>query len=388
MNKSKIYFDHAATTPVSAEVYQVMKPYFSLNFGNASSIHSFGQKAEGAILKTKDIIAHHLECRPQEIIFTSGATESNNTVLKSVFSDYQGHLITSLFEHPCVLETAKYLSRKGVKVDFIKPEKNGLIDPQKVLKSITSQTRLISIMYVNNEIGTIQNIGKIGKELKKINEKRSQKILLHTDAVQAMYFLPMEVDRLRVDFMSVSGHKIYGPKGIGFLYIRDGVNLNPLLHGGHQENAYRSGTYNVPAIVGLGKAIEFLKDPQHEKEVVKIKKLRDYLIEKVLKIEGSSLNGDREKRIPNNANFLFKNVEGESLLFKLDLEGIACSTGSACASGSLKASHVLLSIGIPLEEAHGSLRVSLGKINQKSEIDHFLKILKSSLKELRSISPF
>ncbi len=383
----KIYFDNAATTHVDQRVLKAMLPYFSNDFGNASSLHSLGQKAEAAVLKTKDIISDFLNCKAEEVIFTSGGTESNNTVLKSVFSDYQGHLITSAFEHPSVLDTAKFLNKRGVEVTFIKPESNGVVDYQKVLKAIKSNTRLISIMYVNNEIGTIQPIGKIGKELAEINKDREKKILFHTDAVQATYFVPMDIVRLRVDFLSMSGHKIYGPKGIGVLYIKNGIRITPLLHGGHQENGFRAGTYNVPSIVGLGKAISLLTSSEHAKEVVKIKKLRDSLMTKVLKIKGVTLNGDKISRLPNNANFLFKNIEGESLLLKLDMEGVACSTGSACASGSLQASHVLLSIGVKPENAHGSLRLTIGKDNTIRDIDHFVDVLKSIVKQLRSFSP-
>lgn len=383
----KIYFDNAATTQVDSRVLKAMLPYFTDEFGNASSLHAFGQEAEAAVLKAKDIVANFLNCQAQEIVFTSGGTESNNTVLKGVFSDYQGHLITSAFEHPSVLDTAKYLKNRGVEVTFIKPESNGLIDPQKVLAAIQPNTKLISIMYVNNEIGTIQPIGKIGKELEEINKDREQKILFHTDAVQATYFAPLDIARLRVDFLSMSGHKIHGPKGIGVLYIKDGIKITPLLHGGHQENGLRAGTYNVPSIVGLGQAVSLLNTKEHIKEVEEIKKLRDALIEKVLKIEGTSLNGDLESRLPNNANFLFKNVEGESLLLKLDMEGVACSTGSACASGSLQASHVLLAIGVKPENAHGSLRISIGKDNTIKDINHFVKVLEKIVKELRSFSP-
>lgn len=387
MATKKIYFDNAATTYVDQRVLKAMLPYFSNDFGNASSLHSLGQKAEAAVLKTKDIIADFLNCQAEEVIFTSGGTESNNTVLKGVFSDYQGHLITTAFEHPSVLDTAKFLSKRGVEVTFIKPELNGVVDYQKVLKAIKSNTRLISIMYVNNEIGTIQPIGKIGKELVEINKDRKEKILFHTDAVQATYFVPMDISRLRVDFLSMSGHKIYGPKGIGVLYIKNGIKITPLLHGGHQENGFRAGTYNVPLIVGLGKAISLLTSPEHIKEVVEIKKLRDSLMTKVLKIKGATLNGDKISRLPNNANFLFKNIEGESLLLKLDMEGVACSTGSACASGSLQASHVLLSIGVKPENAHGSLRLTIGKDNTIKDIDHFVDVLKNIVKQLRSFSP-
>ena len=384
----KIYFDSAATTYVDKRVLNAMMPYFSNEFGNASSIHSFGQKAEAAVLKSKDIVADFLSCNSEEIIFTSGATESNNTVLKSVFSDFKGHLITSMFEHPSILETAKFLSKKGVDVSFIKPESNGIIDYKIVLKAIKPNTRLISIMYVNNEIGTVQLIGKIGKELERINSNKANRILFHTDAVQATYFMPMKILRLRVDFLSMSGHKIYGPKGIGVLYIKKGINITPLLHGGHQENGLRAGTYNVPAIVGLGKAISLIQSSEHKKEVNKIKRLSDYLIEQVFKIGGVKLNGDKEFRLPNNASFLFKNVEGESLLLKLDMAGVACSTGSACASGSLQTSHVLLAIGVKPEDAHGSLRVSIGKDNTIKDVDHFVSALKKIIKELRQYSPF
>lgn len=392
---NKIYFDHAATTNVDQRVLEAMLPYFSDEFGNASSLHSFGQEAEAAVLKAKDILADFLHCEAKEIVFTSGGTESNNTVLKSVFNDYQGpvspsqggHLITTAFEHPSVLDTAKFLKSRGVDVTFIQPESNGLIDPQKVLEAIKEDTRLISIMYVNNEIGTVQPIGTIGKKLEEINQKRENKILFHVDAVQATYFMPMDITRLRVDFLSISGHKIHGPKGIGVLYVKDGIKIIPLLHGGHQENGFRAGTYNVPAIVGLGKAVSLLKTPEHLKEVKKIKELRDILIKEVLKIKGTVLNGDVESRLPNNANFLFQNVEGESLLLKLDMEGVACSTGSACASGSLQASHVLLAIGVKPEDAHGSLRVSIGKENTLKDIKYFGNVLKRIITELRSFSP-
>jgi cysteine desulfurase len=387
MTTKKIYFDNAATTHVDKRVFEAMKPYFSDKFGNASSLHSFGQKAESAVLEAKDIISNFLNCKADEIIFTSGGTESNNTVLKSVFNDYQGHLIVSAFEHPSVLDTAKFLSKKGVEVTFIEPEESGIIDYQKVLVAIRPNTRLISIMYVNNEVGTIQPIGKIGKALIDINQKRKEKVLFHTDAVQATYFVAMDITRLRVDFLSMSGHKIYGPKGVGVLYVKDGIKVTPLLHGGHQENGVRAGTYNVPSIVGFGRAITLLESSEHTKEIAKIQKLRDSLMNEVLKIEGVSLNGDKVSRLPNNANFLFKNIEGESLLLKLDMEGVACSTGSACASGSLQASHVLLSMGIKPENAHGSLRISIGKDNTMKDINHFISVLKKIVEELRSFSP-
>lgn len=384
----RIYLDSAATTFLDKKVLQAMMPYFSDDFGNASSIHSFGQDAEAAILKSKDIISNFLHCNPEEIIFTSGASESNNTVLKGIFSDFKGHLVTTMFEHPCVLETAKYLSRRGVDVTFIIPEENGIVDHNKVINAIREDTRLVSVMYVNNEVGTIQPVAKIGKKISEININRKNKVLFHTDAVQAAYFLQMDVSRLYCDFLSMSSHKIYGPKGVGLLYIKKGIHLTPLIHGGHQENGQRAGTYNTPGIVGFGKAVEFIMAKNHTAEVEKITKLRDFTIKEVLKIKGVSLNGSSKDRLANNANFLFKNVEGESLLLKLDLEGIACSTGSACASGSLSASHVLLSMGINPEDAHGSLRVSLSKNNTIAEIKTFSKVLNKAVKDLRKFSPF
>jgi cysteine desulfurase len=365
-----------------------MIPYFNLQFGNASSIHEFGQKAEAGVLNAKYIISKFLNCKPNEIIFTSGATESNNTILQGVFSDFKGHLITTMFEHPCVLETAKYLSRRGVDVTFIAPEKNGIIDPQKIFRAIKENTRLISIMYANNEVGTVSNIAHIGKKLAEINEKRTNKILFHSDAVQACYFRDMDVKKLRADFVSISSHKIYGPKGVGAFFMSERAKLSPLMYGGQQEYGIRPGTYNVPAIVGFGKAIQLISSKDHKKIIEKMKKIRDYIIKEALKIKGVSLNGDKDKRLENNINLLFENVEGESLLLKLDLCGVACSTGSACASGSLSASHALLSMGIKPENAHGSLRISLGKYNTMEEAKKFVMILKKSVIQLRKFSPF
>ncbi len=387
MKLKKIYFDNAATTEIDKDVLKSMMPYFSNYFGNPSSIHSFGQRAEGAVLRSRDVIAKFLNCKSNEIIFTSGATESNNTILKGIFFDFKGHLITTAFEHPSVLETAKYLQKNGVEVDFVFPEKNGIIDYKKVLSFIKSNTRLISIMYVNNEIGTIQPVAKIGKKLREINQSRKDRVFMHTDAVQATYFLQMNVERLYVDLMSISSHKIYGPKGVGAFYVRKEAKLKPFIHGGHQEYGLRAGTLNVPAIVGFAKAIELISNKSHKVNVLKIQKIRDYLIKEVLKIDMVSLSGDSALRVPNNANFLFKNIEGESLLLKLDMGGISCSTGSACASGSLSPSHVLLSMGIKPEDAHGSLRISLGKYNEMEEVKYFVSNLEKIVKELRGYSP-
>lgn len=386
-NTKKIYFDNAATTQVDPDTVKIMAKYFVNDFGNASSIHSFGQNAEASVLKARDVISSFLNCKSNEIIFTSGATESDNMILKGVFSDYKGHVITTSIEHPAILETAKFLAKKGVEVTFIDPEKNGIVDYKKVLGAIKENTKLVSIMYVNNEVGTIQPIAKIGKEIKELNQKRDEKIIMHSDAVQATYFLQMDVERLYLDAMSISSHKIYGPKGIGVLYIKKGIKLMPLFHGGAHEYGFRSGTLNVPAILGFSHAISKIQSKQHEKEVENIEKIRNYLIKEVLKIENTSINGDLEMRIPNNANFLFKNVEGESLLLKLDMVGVACSTGSACASGSLSPSHVLLAMGIKPENAHGSLRISLNKHNTMIEAKYFVTELKKIVKQLRAYSP-
>ncbi len=384
---NKIYFDNAATTPVDKGVLKEMLPFFSNYFGNASSIHGFGQRAEAEVLKSRDILAKFLNCSSNEIIFTSGATESNNIVLKGVFSDFKGHLITTLIEHPAILETAKFLQSCGAEVTFINPEKNGIVDYKKIISSIKDNTRLVSIMYVNNEIGTIQPIAKIAKIINELNQKRTNKVLFHSDAVQGTYFLQMNVSRLYVDMLSISSHKIYGPKGIGALYLKRGINFTPLIHGGHQEYGMRSGTLNVPNIIGFAKAISLIMKKEHKNHIQKIKNIRDYIIKETLKIKGVSLGGDRELRIENNANFLFENVEGESLLLRLDMKGMACSTGSACASGSLSPSHVLLAMGIKPENAHGSLRISLGKHNTMEEARYFIAELKKIVKELRNYSP-
>lgn len=386
------YFDHAATTPLDPKVFEAMKPYFSENYGNASSIHSFGQEATRSIDNSREKIAKYLNCDSEEIIFTSGATESNNLAIKGIVEKSEiekPHVITSKIEHHCVLETIEYLEKKGViEATYLNTDKEGIIDINDVKKSIKENTLLISIMYVNNEVGTIQPISDIGNLLKEENKNRKNKIYFHTDAVQAIGYLDCNVENLGIDLLSLSAHKFYGPKGIGVLYIKKGTKITPLHHGGAHEFGMRSGTLNVPLIVGMGKAIELLQTKEHKENIKNIEKLRNKLIDEILKnIPNTKLNGSREKRVPGNASFRFKNIEGESIMLGLDFEKIYASTGSACASGSLKPSHVLLALGIPQEEAHGSLRITLGKDNTEEDINKILKVLPKIVENLRKISP-
>jgi cysteine desulfurase len=396
MDTKKIYLDYAATTPVDMKVLQTMLPYFNEEFGNALSLHSFGRNSMNAITDARRKIANFLKCMEEEIVFTSGSTESNNLAIKGVLRAYEKdkknitkipHIITTLFEHNCVLKTCQKLEQEGkIEVTFLPVYADGIIKIVDLEKAIKKNTLLVSIMYVNNEIGTIQPIAQIGKMLAKINSKQEKKIFFHTDATQAVAYLDTNIKRLGVDLLSMSAHKIYGPKGVGMLYIKKNTLITRIQDGGAQEFSMRSGTLNSTGIIGLGKAIELLENNK-QKEIKKIKDLRDYLIKKVLKeISGVRLNGSRTKRSPSIANFSFSSVEGESLLLYLDANGIACSTGSACSSGSLNPSHVLLSIGLKPEQAHGSLRVSLGKYTTKKELIIFISKLKKVLEKLRKVS--
>ncbi|MFA6410949.1 MAG: cysteine desulfurase family protein [Candidatus Buchananbacteria bacterium] len=381
----KVYFDHSATTPVDQQVLEKVVPYFSEIFGNASSIHGFGQQAIAAVDDAREIIADFFGCKTKEVIFTSGASESDNLVILGLPKPGD-HIITSKIEHPAILEPCREMEKRGVEVTYLAVNKQGLIEIESVKKVIKENTKLISIMYVNNEIGTIQPIAEIGQLVKELNQTRKEKIYFHTDAVQATNYCEMNVDKLGVDLISISGHKIYGPKGIGALYKRLGTPLLPIQFGGHQESGVRPGTLNVPGIVGLGWAVKLVTLDQKKNN--EIKKLRDYLIQGVLKnIKQSWVNGDLAKRVPSNAHFSFKGIEGESLLLLLDQEGIAVSTGSACSSGSLEPSHVLLALGLDPLSAHGSLRVTLGKFNTKPEVDYFLEKLPPIVEKLRKISP-
>ncbi|MCK4744981.1 IscS subfamily cysteine desulfurase [Candidatus Parcubacteria bacterium] len=384
-----IYLDNAATTPCDKTVLNEMLPYFCEKFGNPNSLHSFGQEAKQGISKARKMSAAFLNCDCKEVFFTSGATESNNWALKGVAQALKkrgNHIITTEIEHPCILATAEYLAKQGFKITYIKPQKNGIIKISDVEKAITEKTILISVMYANNEIGTIQPIGGIGRMIRMIRSKNRRIFpFFHTDAAQAVNYLDCDVEKLGVDMLSLSGHKIYGPKGIGALYIRKGTPIAPFMHGGHQEKGMRSGTLNVPAIVGLGKAIELVGKYQLKNS--EIEQLRDYLIDNILKkIPAAKLNGDRKKRLQNNVNFSFEKAEGESVLMSLEVKGIAVSTGSACASGDLSPSHVLLAIGLPHISAHGSLRITLGRQTTKQKIDYLLKVLPPIVEKIRKIA--
>lgn len=382
----RIYLDHAATTPVDPRVLEAMLPYFKEKFGNASSVHSFGQVAAQAVERAREQAVAFLEAKPAEIIFTSGATEGNNTVIKTVARQLKqqkglNHLITSSIEHHCVLESMQALQREGFKVAYLPVGEQGIVNPADFTRAITPKTALASIMYANNEIGTIQPI----KELAQIAKEK--KILFHTDAVQAVNYLDCHVDQLGVDYLTLSAHKFYGPKGVGLIYHRTGKPLSPYLHGGAQENHLRAGTLNVPGIVGLGQAIELAQaeQPSRAKHVCH---LRDALITGLEKsIPDIIINGDQVNRLPNNVNVTIKYVEGESLLLSLDLQGIAVSTGSACSSGSLEPSHVILALGVPKEFSHGSLRFTFGKDNSEDEVRAVLKSLPPIVTRLRKMSP-
>ncbi|MGM0629300.1 MAG: cysteine desulfurase family protein [Patescibacteria group bacterium] len=380
MNK-KIYLDNAATTPVAKEVLEEMLPCFSEKYGNSSSLHSFGRDAQDVIERARERVADFLSCQKDEIIFTGSATEANNIFIQGVLRGVENpHVITSAVEHDAVLQTVK---NSGADLTILSVDKEGFVNPEDVLKEIKEDTVLVSIMYANNEVGTIQPIKEIGKLIKKENKRRERKILFHTDAVQAIGYLSADVEELGVDGLTLSGHKIYGPKGIGVLYKRNDLKLEPLFFGGGQERELRPGTLNTPLIVAIGKAVELLKSVNRKEET---EKLRDCLIKEVLKIEGASLNGPKAGRLSNNANFSFTGVEGESLVMLLDQKGIATSTGSACSSKTLEASHVLKAMGLPDLEAHSSLRVSLGRSTEKKDIDEFLIELKEAIKRLRDIS--
>jgi cysteine desulfurase len=428
----RIYLDNAATTPVDPEVLKAVTSYFSDDFGNPSSIHSFGQSARSSVDLARSKIAKFLNCKSTEIIFTSGGSESDNLAIKGVIesvvrsqrledktsnlkpqtSNHLPHIITSAFEHHAVLDTIKELESDGIiEASYINPSAEGLIEVVEIEKEIKKNTILVSVMYVNNEIGTTQPIREIGKLIRRINEARcpssavrknrlvgkrntenGKRIYFHTDAVQAAEHFEMNVDYLHVDLLSVSAHKIYGPKGAGLLYVRSGTPLKHQIVGGSQEYKKRAGTENVPGIVGFAKAIELIEKDQKSKiknqnEKNKIKELRDRLIDGLLEIPKSRLNGSRDERSPANVNISFLNTEGESILLNLDMEGIAASTGSACTSGSLKPSHVLSSLGLPPEECHGSIRFTLGRGTTTEEVDKVISLMKNIVEKLRKMSP-
>jgi len=381
----KIYLDYAATTPIDSIVVKAMTPYFTAKFGNSASLHSFGQKAKEVLEKSRAIIAKALGGKPRELIFTSSATESNNTALKGVaFANKNKgrHIIISPIEHDCVLNSAGWLKKQGFKVDKLPVDKYGLVNPDDVKKAIKKDTILVSVMHANNEIGTIEPITEIGEICKE------KGVYFHTDAAQTFGKIPLNVDKMNIGLLTASSHKMYGPKGVACLFVREGVRIEPLLHGGGHEFGLRSSTVNIPAIVGFAKAVEICQK-EMKKETQRLTKLRDKLIGRVLgKIPNSHLNGHPEKRLPNNANFWFEFVEGESIVMQLDSYGIAASTASACSSPKLEPSHVLLAIGLKPQEAHGSLRLSLGRWTKEEDIDYILEVLPEVIKKLRKISPF
>lgn len=379
--------DYGATTPVDKEVIDTMIPYFDKFYGNASSIHSFGRDSSDAVEKSREQVANILGANEDEIIFTSGGTESDNLAVKGVAYKHKdkrdtngNHIITTAIEHPAVLETCKHLENQSFNVEYLPVDKYGLIKPEDLENAISKDTFLITIMFANNEIGTIEPMEEIGKIAKKHN------VIFHTDAVQAVGKVPIDVDKLNIDLLSISSHKIYGPKGAGALYIRKGVKLQTLAHGGGHEKGLRSSTYNTPGIVGLGKACELGKS-RMKKDIAHLKSLRDKLIKEILKIEESYLNGHPEKRLVNNAHFRFTAIEGESLNMMLDDKGVASATGSACSSVKLKASHVLMAIGLKPEEAHGSLRLTLGRVSTKEDVSYVVEVLPNIVSRLRNMSP-
>jgi cysteine desulfurase len=378
-----IYLDHAATTPVDKRVVDAMLPYFSEAFGNPSSAHSFSREAKDAVTEARCNAALFLGADPFEIVFTSGGTESDNTAIKGIAyarRENGDHIITSKIEHHAVLEPCHFLERQGFRVTYLAVDKYGMVDPDDVRKAITDKTILVSIMHANNEIGTIQPIKQIGMIV------RDKGIYFHTDAVQTFGHMPLDVNDLNVDLLSVSGHKFYGPKGVGMLYIRKGIRIHSFMHGGDQEMGKRASTHNVPGIVGFGKAIEIAAEEMNN-ETGQLRRLRDRLINGVLSsIDEVSLNGDPDERLPNNVNLTIPFVDGESLLLKLDQAGIACSTGSACASSSMEPSHVLMAIGVPPELAQGSLRFSLGRSTTKEDIDYVLEVLPGIVARLRAMN--
>lgn len=379
-----IYLDNAATTKTAPEVVEAMLPYFTEHFGNPSSVYGFAAANKEVITRQREIIADTLGAKSNEIYFTAGGSESDNWALIATAEAYASkgkHLITSKIEHHAILHTCEYLEKKGFEVTYLDVDENGIVDLEQLKSAIREDTILISIMYANNEIGTIQPIREIGAIA------HEHGILFHTDAVQAFGQVPINVDEDQIDMLSASGHKLNGPKGIGFLYIRKGVKIRSFIHGGAQERRRRAGTENVPGIVGFGKAVERAVSTM-EVRTKKECELRDYLIERIEKeIPYCRLNGDRTKRLPNNVNFSFRFIEGESLLIMLDMKGICASSGSACTSGSLDPSHVLLAIGLPHEIAHGSLRMTLSEETTKEDLDYVVENLKEIVSNLRSMSP-
>lgn len=382
--KRFVYADNAATTKISQEVLDAMMPYLTEGYGNASSIYSKGREAKTALEESRKKVADALGAQPREIYFTSGGSESDNWAIKGAaeFLAAKGkkHIITTAFEHHAVLHTVQALAKKGFEITYIPVNRNGVVNPKDIEDAIREDTALVTVMFANNEIGTIQPIKEIGEIC------RRKKVWFHTDAVQAVGNVHINVDEMNIDMLSLSGHKIHAQKGIGALYVRKGIVIRNLIEGGAQESSKRAGTENIAAIVGLAKAIEIANN-NIDAKAAKLTALRDKLIKEFSKIERSHLNGDAVKRLPGNVNFSFEGVEGESLLLMLDANGICASSGSACTSGSLDPSHVLISIGLPHEVAHGSLRISLDTCNSEEDVDYIIEVLPAIIERLRSMSP-
>lgn len=379
-----IYLDNAATTKTAPEVVEAMLPYFTENYGNPSTIYKLGAKSKSAVTAAREKIAGLIGAKTEEIYFTAGGSEADNWALKATAEAYESkgkHIITTKIEHHAILHTCEYLEKRGFEITYLDVDGDGLVDPADVEKAIRPDTILISVMFANNEIGTIEPIAEIGAIA------HAHKVLFHTDAVQAFGQVPIDVNEMNIDMLSVSAHKVNGPKGIGCLYIRTGVKIRSFVHGGAQERSRRAGTENVPGIVGFGAAAERAAKMLDEKMKTE-EKLRDYLIGRLEKeVPHCRLNGHRTKRLPGNVNFSFFFIEGESLLIKLDMKGICASSGSACTSGSLDPSHVLLAIGLKHEEAHGSLRLTLNETNTEAEMDEVVEAVKEIVAQLREMSP-
>jgi cysteine desulfurase len=373
----KAYLDNGATTRTDPRVVEAMKEYFTEEYGNPASLHSFGQRAKEGVEAARKYIASFINATPEEIVFTSGGTEADNLALFGVARRApKGHIITSKIEHPAILEACSALEKQGHKITLLEVDEHGLVSPDALEKAITKSTVLVSIMMANNEIGTIQDIQAIGAVCKMHN------VPFHTDAVQALGKLPIDVKAMNIDMLSASAHKLHGPKGVGLIYIRKGLKIEPLIYGGGHERGMRSGTSNTTGIIGFAKALELSKEP-HQMAV-----LRDRLIKELLKLPDARLNGHPTKRLCNNVNVAFRYIEGEGMLLHLDAAGIAVSTGSACSSLSLKPSHVLLAIGLRPEDAHGSVRITLSKFTTEQEVDYFLENIEKIVRRLREMSPF
>ncbi len=380
----RVYFDNNATTPLAPEVFEAMRPYLLEDYGNASSIHWFGQRAKAGVEKAREQVARLLNARPSEIVFTSGGTESDNAAILGIVEAARAerkHVVTTAIEHAAVLSTAKALEKRGVSVSYARVGASGVVDPAVVASALRPETVLISVMHANNELGTIQPLEEIGRLA------RERDIYFHTDAVQSAGKIPVDVEKLGVDLLALSAHKLNGPKGVGALYVRKGTILRSLLHGGHHERDRRPGTENVAGIVGLGAAAEMART-HFDEENCRVAALRDRLEAGILSaVPLVAVNGDRSRRVPGTTNLRFDYVEGEGLVIAMDLRGIACSTGSACSSGSLEPSHVLSAIGLRPEQARASLRFSLGRFNTDEDVDAALRILPGVVEQLRSVSP-